>query len=175
MRTAYSWKELVLKLSFTFSILMLVTYSAFTQKAIFMLRHAEIEIYDDTDRDLSQVGEARAQVLANLLRDAGVTTIYTSRVKRTNQTAKPLATILKIEPIIVSEVAEQYSKKMQSYLAKHSKDDVVVILGHINTFIPLLRAMGYKDEIKMGEYEHDDLFVVFPKEGTAPTVIKLNY
>ena len=43
------------------------------------------------DPDLSDAGRARAESLANVLKDAGITAIYATELKRTQQTAAPLA------------------------------------------------------------------------------------
>ena len=50
------------------------------------------------DPDLSDVGRTRAQALATALKDAGVTAIFVTEYKRTQQTAEPLAKLLGIQP-----------------------------------------------------------------------------
>lgn len=168
-------KPVIVKSLTIFLCLFLFANPSNSQKAIIMLRHAERVAYDNSDNDLSEAGHQRAKSLSNMLKDAGVTAIYTSGRKRAIQTAEPLASILKIETIPVPGSDSVYSQNMLKHLAGHSKEDVVLIIGHINTFIPLLRTMGYKEEIKMGDYEHDDLFIVFPKDAGAPTVLRINY
>jgi phosphohistidine phosphatase SixA len=56
------------------------------QQAIFVLRHAERVEYESPDGVLSEAGGGACQVLARLLRDAGITAIYTSDRQRTSQT-----------------------------------------------------------------------------------------
>lgn len=49
--------------------------------------------------DLSEMGEVQAEALAERLKDDGVSAIYHSRMKRTNQTAAPLARALGIDMV----------------------------------------------------------------------------
>src|SRR5205823_820783 len=67
------------------------------QEAVFLVRHAE-KADLSKDAALSAAGEARARALAERLREAGVTAIYTSEYRRTKQTAQPLARALGIAP-----------------------------------------------------------------------------
>src|SRR6185437_4091132 len=62
---------------------------AAAQDAIFVVRHAE-RADASADSPLSPEGEARAARLAALLKDAGITRIYTTDRKRTIQTGAPL-------------------------------------------------------------------------------------
>src|SRR5260370_22141468 len=59
---------------------------------VILVRHAE-KIIDpnNADPDLSPAGEARAQELVRMFGDAGITAIYATQYKRTQQTVKPLA------------------------------------------------------------------------------------
>ena len=70
--------------------------AAAAQSTIFIVRHAEKAESGGTDPDLSEPGKARAESLANILKDAGITAIYTTEFKRTQETAAPLAKILGI-------------------------------------------------------------------------------
>jgi hypothetical protein len=73
----------------------LTTWSsvASAQKAVFLVRHAD-RLNESEDSPLSKAGEERAQRLVSLLKDAGITAIYTSPAKSSgllNKTAEPLA------------------------------------------------------------------------------------
>ena len=46
---------------------------------------------DADDPPLTETGQRRAGALVTVLKDAGLTAIYTSEAQRTNQTAAPLA------------------------------------------------------------------------------------
>lgn len=149
--------------------------SAQGPRAIIMMRHAERAVYDHGDGPLSPTGHARARALAQVLKDAGVTAIYVSRMLRTHQTAAPLAEALRLMPVPALGVDSAYAAAMLARLRAHGPDDVVLVIGHFNTFVPLLRAMGHTGNTAMEDFEHDDLFVVFPRESGGPTVVRMNY
>jgi broad specificity phosphatase PhoE len=65
-------------------------------RAILLLRHAERADPRDPDGSLAEAGAVRARRLVDVLKDAGVTAIYTTRYKRTRETAAPLAAALGI-------------------------------------------------------------------------------
>src|SRR5216684_4306220 len=59
---------------------------------IILIRHAEKNIEpNNPDPDLSPAGQARAQEIVRMFGDAGVSAIYATQYKRTQQTVKPLA------------------------------------------------------------------------------------
>ncbi|MGH9930616.1 MAG: histidine phosphatase family protein, partial [Pyrinomonadaceae bacterium] len=59
---------------------------------VILVRHAEKQIVppENKDPDLSPAGLARAQGLARMFGDTGITAIYATQYKRTQQTVKPL-------------------------------------------------------------------------------------
>jgi broad specificity phosphatase PhoE len=67
--------------------------SSFSQSTVFIVRHAE-KADNSKDAELSEAGRARAEALANMLRDSKISVIYTTEFKRTQQTAAPLAKAL---------------------------------------------------------------------------------
>ena len=73
--------------------------AANAQAVAFLVRHADRLDWSEDTR-LSKAGEERARRLAALLKDAGITTIYTTEFQRTQKTAEPLAQILNIRPMI---------------------------------------------------------------------------
>jgi len=168
LRGRHFWRQLVL------AVLFLGCASAVhAQQTIFVVRHAERVEYESPDGVLSEAGEARAQALARLLRDAGITAIYTSDRKRTNQTAQPLAELLHITPTIVNG-QDQVEATVRLVRARNG-DGSVVIVGHSNTVPRFLKAFGYAGEVTIGEREHDDIFLVLPLSDGPATVVRLNY
>ena len=82
-------------------LLGLLASVAAARPAIFIVRHAEKVASTGRDPDLSDAGRARAESLAKMLKDAGITSIYVTDLKRTQQTAEPLAKTLAIRPTIL--------------------------------------------------------------------------
>src|SRR5262245_43762571 len=74
--------------------------AAYAQQAVFLVRHADLvgqAMAPPKELPLSEAGQARAEKLASLLKDAGITAIYTTEFLRTKKTAEPLAQALKVE------------------------------------------------------------------------------
>jgi len=59
------------------------------QVVVFLVRHAERTEDGTRDPPISEEGWARAKLLAETLRDAGITHIHATDFKRTRQTALP--------------------------------------------------------------------------------------
>lgn len=141
-----------------------VALEAAAQPLVFVVRHAERadgtsggSVMMASDPELSDAGRARADALAALLRDAGITAIFATEFKRTQQTAAPLARALKIDPTLVSS---RDTGKLAE-LVRQSKGAVLVV-GHSNTVPEILAALGAKTPVTIGDSEFDNLFVVSP-------------
>jgi broad specificity phosphatase PhoE len=120
--------------------------------SLILVRHAE-KANDSKDTPISAVGQARAQALANKLRDAGITAIYATDLQRTQQTAKPLADELKLKMNVrpanaTAALIEELRKQ----------DGVVLVVGHSNTLPAIAQAFGAP--IVLGDDEYDALFIV---------------
>jgi probable phosphoglycerate mutase len=146
----------------------LLLSTAAAQSTIFIVRHAEKAQRDGDDPDLSEAGRARAESLANLLKDAGISAIYTSEVKRTKQTAAPLARALHLDPTVVAanERAALIAK------LKDASGDVLVV-GHSNTIPDLIRALGITTPVTIADNDYDNLFVLILEE--KPRLLRLHY
>src|SRR5436190_14562088 len=64
-----------------------------------LVRHANTAALPD--RPLSEAGLKRAQDLAAALRNAGVTAIITTQLRRTRETAQPLSAVLGLVPEVI--------------------------------------------------------------------------
>lgn len=117
------------------------------------------------DPELSAAGKARAQKLAEMLKDSGVTAIYTTQYIRTKDTAKPLADALKITPEVVQ------SRDLAALVAKikAQPNAVVLVVGHSNSVPDVINALG-GPEFTIADDDYDNLFFLGP--GGALTKIR---
>ena len=59
--------------------------SAAAQEVVYVVRHAE-QVADVEDPPLSEEGRARARMLREFFRDAGLTAVYATDLRRTSET-----------------------------------------------------------------------------------------
>lgn len=137
---------------------------------IFLVRHAE-KVSDARDALLSKTGEQRATCLAQTLRDAHVSAIYTTEVKRTQQTAEPLAKEQRIQPVIIrGDDSGELAAKIKQDLASKN----VLVVGHSDTLPKVLSQLGITSAPAIGSQDYDLLFVVTDLE-TKPELTVLHY
>jgi broad specificity phosphatase PhoE len=142
--------------------------AAAAQSTIFFVRHAEKAPAAGNDPDLSEAGRARAESLAITLKDSGVSAIFVTDLKRTQQTAAPLAKMLHLEPVIVP------AKDSASLLAKlRASTGNALVVGHSNTIPDLIKALGIATPIQIEDNDYDNLFVLVLDE--KPRLIRLHY
>ena len=159
---------------------LVLSVAAEAQQAIFLVRHGETVAPMGTDlRPLSEAGHRRAALLATLLKEAGISTIFTSDLERTVKTAEPLAQSLRIEPQALEQLNTRFKQSdLEALVARlrrvHSQDNVLVV-GHSNSVPALLKALGHPVEIKISEADFGNLFVLMPKSEGPPTLLRLRY
>jgi broad specificity phosphatase PhoE len=134
---------------------------AAAQHPVYVVRHAERAdsgagaTMMANDPDLSDVGRARAQSLAAVLKDAGITTILVTEYKRTQQTAEPLAKMIGVQSVIVS------AKDPAALVEKvRAASGPVLIVGHSNTIPDVLAKLGVENPPKLADADYDNLFIV---------------
>lgn len=107
------------------------------------------------DPQLSDAGKARAQKLALMLADAGVTAIYTTEYLRTKDTAAPLAAKIGVTAeVVMARDADALVAKVKSH-----KSGAVLVVGHSNTVPAIIRALG-GSIVSVGDDEYDSVFFV---------------
>ena len=134
---------------------------------VFLVRHAE-KTGEGRDPALSEAGQARADELANVLADAGITAIYSSDYRRTRGTAEPLARRLGLEIMVYDP---QQLESLAQILGKSAGRTLVV--GHSNTTPELVALLGGEpgpaiDEA--GEYDRLYSLTLIPDQ-TVSTVL----
>lgn len=158
----------------TFVFVLSATIGASAQSTFFV-RHAERadsvpgkSPSMGSDPDLSDAGRARAASLAAMLKDAGITAIYVTEYKRTQQTAAPLATSLGVTPTVIKA---DDTAALVSALNANSGNALVV--GHSNTIAAAIKALGVPTGVTIGDDEFDNLFIV--SAGSPATLVRLHY
>lgn len=143
------------------------------QRLVLLVRHAERadggvpapNMTTPADPDLSAEGRARAERLAEMLAQAGVTRIVVSEFKRTQQTAAPLAARLGLTP-------ERASSKDMAGLVKQLAaytNDVVLVIGH-NTTVPAAIAGLGGPAITIADTDYANLFIFVPATKSLTTL-----
>lgn len=150
--------------------IMLSPSMAPAQKAVILVRHAERRGVADA---LTDAGRARAQALARVLKDAGVTAIVHSDTHRCRDTAGPLAGELKIAPRI-AKVGKEHIESALKEIHGAGDDAVVLYVGHSDTVGPILQRFGYKGVVEFEADPYGQMFVLTPKP-SGPVVIKLHF
>jgi len=155
---------------FLFSVLLFwIFVSALSaQSTIVIVRHAEKAKSGGDNPELSDAGHVRAEALAKMLKDSGITTIYATEFKRTQETAAPLAKAL---GITVSIVPSKNTPELASKL--HNQTGNSLVVGHGNTIPDLIAAFGIAMPINIAEGDYDNLFIVVLDE--KPRLIRLHY
>ena len=109
--------------------------------------------------------------LADILKDAGITQIFTTNLRRTIQTAEPLAVALKLTP---TELPGADLDALLTKLRSATQRDRVLVVGHSNTVPEIVRGLGVSTPVTIGD-EYDNLLIVIPREGSASSLIRLKY
>lgn len=145
---------------------------------IIFVRHADTNTaLNEPDPQLNATGRARAQLLADFVRDidvvASVDAIYASEFRSTQQTAQPLAKQLGIDV----QLADHYDVEafMADVLSEH-KGEIVLVVSHADAIAPLVEALhGSKNIAEIGPNDFDDFFIVtIPWFGKVKT-LQLHY
>ena len=123
---------------------------------IFFVRHAEKSKNDPRDPDLNEEGRARAAQLKYHLAEAGITKIYSTEYKRTQQTVAPLAAALGIEVEIYATDLASITEDLKS-----ATNGNILVVGHSNTTPKLIsKLLGEETYEKLDESVYNKLFVV---------------
>lgn len=152
---------------------LLTGVTAAAQHSVFVVRHAEradggAAGMSTSDPDLSDAGKARAQSLAAALKDAGITAIYVTEFKRTQQTAAPLANASGVAVTVVP------AKDMAGLIEKlKATAGNALVVGHSNTVPEVIRQLGVADPLKLADTDYDFLFVV--TQGSPASLLRLHY
>jgi broad specificity phosphatase PhoE len=131
---------------------------------VIFVRHADTDTAMDQGGDppLNAEGRARAEALADFLRDIDVTAsvdaIYASIARRTQQTAEPLAKRLGLE----IEIADPYDvERFMGRVLREHTGDIVLIVSHSDTIAPLIDELhGHQNLPQIAPDEYDNVYII---------------
>jgi phosphohistidine phosphatase SixA len=147
--------------------------SAFAQDGIpaliVLVRHGDTSPDVPGDRPLNALGLKRANDLAAALNDMKPTAIIATPFRRTQETAKPVASAFKLALEIIpyrGAMLESHVKEVAAAVRRHSGGSVLVV-GHTNSLPPLVRALGGPQIKAICETTFDNLFMMVPAASGA--------
>jgi len=129
---------------------------------VLLVRHAEKAAEPASDPPLTAAGVARAQALAATLRDAGVTAVITTQLRRTRETAQPLAMARGLLPEVVPISRATLPTHVEAAVAavRRHAGGVVLVVGHNNSVPALIAALGGPRLPEICESTYGDLFIL---------------
>ena len=141
---------------------------------LILVRHAEKQVVppENKDPDLSVAGIARAQELARIFGHSGITAIYATEYKRTQQTVKPLAEKLNLP---VNQVGARKTPDLVKELRARKAGEVIFIAGHNNTVPEIIAAFGGPQLPIIPETEYDNLFILVVQSDGSTKLITMKY
>jgi broad specificity phosphatase PhoE len=134
---------------------------------VFLARHAE-KVDSSRDAALAAAGLARAELLASVLRDAGIEAVHSTNFARTRDTAGPIAAHLGLE------VALYDAADLAGFVAElRAEGGRHLVVGHSNTTPEAVRLLGGEPGAPIEEAdEYDRLYLVtIDPEGLTRTVL----
>ena len=150
-------------------LLLFVSLSmASAQPVVVIVRHAEKATNGGSDPDLSSTGRARADALSRILKDSGITAIFTTEFKRTQESAAPTATSTHVTPTVVA------AKDTASLVAKlHEVSGNALVVGHGDTIPNIIKALGISVPVNIPDADYSELLIV--TLGDKPQLFRLHY
>ncbi len=142
-----------------FPCLLLLLLTACSTTKIYVVRHAE-KMSTGADPGLTPEGKQRAIALKDLLHADSLNGAYATQYERTFLTAEPTAID---QRITLRRYQADAGKPLLDSLS-HLKKKGFLVVGHSNTVLPMLTAIGLHPSInEIPDTDYDNLFVVTVK------------
>lgn len=136
---------------------------------VLVVRHAD-KASDAEDSPLNEAGSQRAQALAAVAGDAGVSAIYVTQFKRNHDTAQPLAERTGVAvtevPVNLQNPGDYGQRLARDILEKH-RGQTILVVGHGNTVASIVEGLTGRPQ-QLGDIQYGDLLIVtVPPSGPA--------
>ncbi|HEV7764260.1 MAG TPA: phosphoglycerate mutase family protein [Thermoanaerobaculia bacterium] len=140
---------------------------------VILVRHAEKANQED-ESPLTPAGTERAKELARVLGSLKIDAVYTTQFRRTKDTGAPTAEAKGLTAI-VRNTGPTYAADLAKHIRANHAGQTVLVVGHSNTTIHVMAALGATGLPEIPESEYDNLFVLTDAPGAAPKVVALRF
>lgn len=140
---------------------------------IIFVRHADKAAMPADDPGLSEAGQRRVAELTRQLRDAdvvaGIDAIYSTPLRRTQETAQPIADALDL-PINTYDPSD--TEAVLDRILKDHKGKIILVVAHSNTVPVLIANLGASKKVPpIQEDEYDNIYIIsIPWFGKTKTI-----
>lgn len=141
------------------------------ERAIYVVRHAEKEIFEKEDPQLSEAGRERALRLKEILKEKDIEAVYSSDTKRTRNTIVPFADE---EGLYLKIYDTENHGELVAKLQEEEGD--VVVVGHSNTVHHIINLLiGHQIMEELDETDYENIFIVYITEEGETRLEKKKY
>jgi broad specificity phosphatase PhoE len=143
---------------------------------VVLVRHAEQDRSAGQDPGLTAAGRARADSLVHALRGSGIGAIYHTQLRRSKETAAPVASALGITTselgIRAGQSPSDHAAEVAADILANHQGGTVLVVGHSNTVPLIAGALGVTDPPAIAETEFHHMYVVLkPASGPARLIL----
>lgn len=135
---------------------------------VIVVRHAEKAADGTKDPSLTPEGAARAQRYAAEFGASGLSAVYATPFKRTQETAAPVAAAAGLTVVATDPKDVPYLVEL---IEDEHRGGKVFVVGHSNTIGPIVQALGGEAPDEVDDAEYDNVFIVtVPRFGPVSTL-----
>ncbi len=137
---------------------------------VVIVRHADKAAQPAADPPLTEAGTARAQALAEMLRNANVAAVFHTPTVRTRETALPTARQFGLTPeVLPLGPAAVHAEVVAEAVRKHAGKTVLVV-GHSNTVMKYIAALGGPVRPDLCDHQYDGIYTLVIAHGETRVV-----
>lgn len=139
---------------------------------VLVVRHAEKASQTARDPHLSAAGKLRARELAHAAGAAGVTAVYATNFKRTQETVAPLAAALHLTPVVKDAGA---TDALVEEIKTTRRGETVLVCGHSDTVPTIVKGLSGVTVDAIPDGRFDGLYVVTIAPDGTGSALRLRY
>ena len=137
---------------------------------VVMVRHADKAAQPAADPPLTELGTARAQALAQMLRNSNVGAVLHTPTVRTRDTAMPTARQFGLTPeVLPLGPAAVHAQVVAEAVRKHAGKTILVV-GHSNTVMKYIAALGGPTRPDLCDHQYDGIYTLVIAHGETRLV-----
>lgn len=142
---------------------------------VILVRHAEKASQTENDPVLSDAGTQRAKDLAAALADAHLGAVVITQYQRTRLTAAGVLAAAGLTPVVVTAGGTTHAAEVAEAILKRPAGEVVLVVGHSNTIMPIIAALGGPKLANICDSQYANLYILEMTGSPSPKLIRASY